>query len=39
LLGTVNDPTCSAGTLGFGTKDDEEFIVGAFKIIPIRKTQ
>jgi hypothetical protein len=34
LLGQLIDPTIPEGTFGFGTKDGEEFIVRAFKIIP-----
>jgi hypothetical protein len=34
LLGQLIDPMIPEGTIGFGTKDGEEFIVRAFKIIP-----
>jgi hypothetical protein len=39
VLGTINDAAYSSGAVGFATKDDEEFVVRGFKVIPARKAQ
>jgi serine/threonine protein kinase len=39
VLGTINDAAYSSGAVGFATKDDEEFFVRGFKLIPARKAQ
>ncbi|NWG13699.1 MAG: toll/interleukin-1 receptor domain-containing protein [Acidobacteria bacterium] len=37
-LGQMIDATFPGGTIGFGTMDDEEFSVRAFKVVPLRKS-
>jgi hypothetical protein len=37
LLGRINDGAFPGGTIGFGVSDGEEFIVRAFKVLPLRK--